>query len=33
MFSFDIMESSNGYMTRKDNYAVLYFNSEYEGER
>ncbi|MGN0202184.1 MAG: hypothetical protein ACI399_04690 [Candidatus Cryptobacteroides sp.] len=33
MFEFDIMESSNGYATRTDNYAVLYFNSEYEGER
>ncbi|MGN1215519.1 MAG: hypothetical protein ACI4TJ_04645 [Candidatus Cryptobacteroides sp.] len=33
MFDFDIMESNNGYMTRKDNYAVLYFNSEYDGVR
>lgn len=33
MFDFDIMQSVNGSVTRKDNYAVLYFNSEYNGVR
>lgn len=37
MFKFDILEtvssSSGSYMARTDNYAVLYYNSEFNGER
>jgi hypothetical protein len=33
MFDFSILEYQNGYATRTDNYAVLYFNAEFNGER
>ena len=33
MFKMDFMERNNGNVIRTDNYAVLYFNSEFNGER
>jgi hypothetical protein len=33
MFNFNILEYSNSYLVRTDNYAVLYFNAEFDGER
>ncbi len=34
MYKFDILTtSSSGYISRTDNYAVLYFNGEFDGER